>query len=455
MISRVLIANRGEIALRILRACKALQLETVAIYTPADKNAIHVRLSDQAICIGANPAQHSYNNIDAILSCAEATAADAIHPGYGFLSENADFAAAVQQQGLTFIGPSPEIIRCMGNKITAIAAMRKLNIPTIPGSNGPIPDDSAKQQAMAAKIGYPLLIKAASGGGGRGMRIVNSAEELQQTITAIKQEAKNLFLDDSIYMEKYLTHPRHIEVQILADQNGHVLQLGSRDCSVQRRRQKIIEEAPASNLDQVALAALQQQCIQVCQKLGYVSAGTIEFLYQDQQFYFIEMNTRIQVEHPVTELITHTDIIQAQLQLHNNISLNCSQAQIKSQGFAIECRVNAENPETQQPSPGTITVLNWPGGPGVRVDSGIYPGYTVPHHYDSLIGKIICHADTRAAAIMKMRQALQETVILGIDTNIELLKKIFTHHGFTHANPDINFLEQQQLTTAAIAATTA
>lgn len=441
MIKKVLIANRGEIALRIMRACKAMGLQTVAVYSKCDSNLLHVRLCDQSICIGPSNPTESYLNIPAILSAAEITQADAIHPGYGFLAENPDFAHQATKSGFKFIGPSAKIIQQMGNKINAIQTMRQFKIPTIPGSITAIkPTSEAKK--IARKTGYPVLIKAANGGGGRGMHVVHQEEDLLATITKTQQEAKNIFLNEEIYLEKFLTKPRHIEVQIIADQFGNVVCLGDRDCSVQRRQQKIIEEAPAMNINNIERQKIYDLCKEACQKLGYQGVGTIEFLYEDERFYFIEMNTRIQVEHPVTEMITGIDIIQEQLRIANGQALSIKQDDIKIQGHAIECRINAEDPNTMQPSPGIIEVFHPPGGFGIRIDTHLYSGYNVPHQYDSLIAKIITHGKNRHQACQAMLQALNETVIDGIKTNLPLQKKILANKAFTNGTVNIHFLER-------------
>ncbi len=438
MIRKVLIANRGEIALRILRSCKLNNIKTVAVYAKCDANLLHVRLADEAVCIGDNQPNQSYMNISAILSAAELTGADAIHPGYGFLAENADFAHQVIRSGLTFIGPSPEIIKTMGDKISAINTMKGLGIPCVPGSNGPIPSEPSKQYALAKQIGYPVLIKASGGGGGRGMAVVHAEAQLLQAIADVQNEVVH-FPNSDIYIEKYLKSPRHVEVQVLVDHLGKVYCLGDRDCTIQRRRQKIIEEAPAFDIPTDTRKELHALCVHACEAIGYLSAGTLEFLYEDGRFYFIEMNTRIQVEHPVTEMISGIDIISAQLSIHSNQALDFQPNQIQLQGVAIECRINAEHPVSFVPSPGTIAVYHPPSGPNIRVDSHLYHQYTMPHYYDSLIAKIIAHDKTRDAAIKRLQAALDECIILGIDTNITYLKKILASDVYHDRSYSIHF----------------
>lgn len=440
MIRKLLIANRGEIALRIMRAAKALNMQTVAVHSKADSDLLHVRLCDESICIGpANP-QESYLNIPAILSAAEVTGADAIHPGYGFLSENAAFAEQATQSGFIFVGPTASTIRTMGDKITAIESMNNLGVPTVPGSNGPLSNNPDEQKKVAQLIGYPVLIKASAGGGGKGMRVVHNEYKLHESILEAKKEAKNAFMNDEVYAEKFLTRPRHIEVQVLADQYGHVVCLGDRDCSIQRRQQKIIEEAQAFGLTQQQRSELYKICIHACEKMNYEGAGTLEFLFQDGRFYFIEMNTRIQVEHPVTEMVTGIDIIKEQLRAQSGEAFNFTQEDIHFRGHAIECRINAEDPISMLPSPGTVRIFHPPQGFGIRVDSHLYTSYKIPHHYDSLIAKIIAFGDTRASAIQSMRQALAETVIDGVKTNISLHKKILNDQAFIDGNTTIHFL---------------
>ncbi len=417
MLDKVVIANRGEIALRILRACRELGIRTVAVHSTVDRDLKHVRLADETVCIGPPPAADSYLNMPAIISAAEVTDAVAIHPGYGFLSENADFAERVEQSGFIFIGPKPETIRLMGDKVSAIRAMQEAGVPCVPGSDGPLGDDADETLRIAHQIGYPIIIKAAGGGGGRGMRVVHSEAALLTTLDLTRSEAGAAFGNPTVYMEKYLEQPRHIEIQVLADTHGHAIHLGERDCSMQRRHQKVIEEAPAPGMTAEQRRRIGQVCVDACRRIGYRGAGTFEFLYQDGEFYFIEMNTRVQVEHPVTELITGVDIVKAQLHIAAGLPLGYRQEQIRITGHALECRLNAEDPETFIPSPGTVSQYHPPGGPGIRVDSHLYNGYRVPPNYDSMIGKLIAHGETREAAIARMRGALAELVIEGIKTN--------------------------------------
>ncbi len=440
MIEKIVIANRGEIALRILRACKELGIKTVAVHSKADRDLMHVRLSDESVCIGGNTPQESYLNIPSIISAAEITNADAIHPGYGFLSENAQFAEAVEKSGYIFIGPDANSIRLMGDKIQAIQFMKKMGVPVIPGSGKAILADEQALRSLIDAIGYPVLLKAAAGGGGRGMRVVYDHAELSQALQITQQEAKNSFGDDRIYVEKYLSHPRHIEFQIISD-GKNAVHLGDRDCSVQRRHQKVVEEAPACYILEKIKQAVAQKCIATCLAMNYRGVGTFEFLYQDEQFYFIEMNTRIQVEHPVTEMITGIDIIQEQIRIARGEPLRLKQEDISFHGHAIECRINAEDPKTFLPSPGKVNFFHAPGGPGVRVDSHLYAGYTVPPFYDSLLAKIIVVANTRHEAIHKMQNALDELVIEGIRTNISLHRdKIFKSAGFLEGGIHVHFL---------------
>ncbi len=441
MLDKVVIANRGEIALRILRACKELGIKTVAIYSEADHDQKHVFLSDESVCIGPYPSIDSYLNIPAVISAAEITDAVAIHPGYGFLSENADFAERTEQSGYIFIGPKPETIRLMGDKVSAIAAMKKVNIPCLPGSDGALGDDPIALKEIAQAIGYPIIIKASGGGGGRGMRVVHSEGNLLKSIALTRSEAAAAFGNDMVYMEKFLEHPRHIEIQILADEHGNVIYLGERDCSMQRRHQKVIEEAPAPGLDEQTRKNIGMLCVQACKTLSYRGAGTFEFLYQDGEFYFIEMNTRIQVEHPVTEMITGVDLVKQQLRIANGEPLAYRQEDIKITGHAIECRINAEDPETFLPSPGTINHYHAPGGPGIRVDTHVYQGYTVPPYYDSMIGKLIAHAETRDLVLARLSTALSEVVIDGIKTNIPLQQKLIQDPAFKTGGTDIHYLE--------------
>jgi acetyl-CoA carboxylase biotin carboxylase subunit len=420
MLEKIVIANRGEIALRIQRACQALGIRTVAVHSTVDRNLKHVAMADESVCIGPAAAAHSYLNIPAIISAAEVTDAQAIHPGYGFLAENADFAERVESSGFTFIGPSPDVIRLMGDKVSAIKAMRDSGVPCVPGSGDPLGDEHAVNAKIAKKIGYPVIIKAAGGGGGRGMRVVHTEAALHNGITMTKAEAKAAFNNDSVYLEKYLEMPRHIEVQVLSDAHGNAIHLGERDCSMQRRHQKVIEEAPALGLTQQQRDEIGAVCVEACKRIGYRGAGTFEFLYERGKFYFIEMNTRIQVEHPVTEMVTGIDIVTEMIRIASGEKLRFKQSDIKMSGHAIECRINAEDPDTFTPSPGTISRFHPPGGPGVRLDTHIYDGYKVPPNYDSMIGKLITHAADRFTAISRMRVALSELVVEGVKTNIPL-----------------------------------
>ena len=443
MLEKVVIANRGEIALRILRACKELGIQTVAVHSKADKDLMHVRLADEAVCIGPNSSMESYLNIPRILSAAEVTHATGIHPGYGFLAENADFAEMVESSGFTFIGPTAATIRIMGDKVAAIAAMQKSGVPTVPGSNGPLDDDVERTKRIAKRIGYPVIIKASAGGGGRGMRVVHDEETLITSIMVTKAEAKGAFGNDIVYMEKFLQNPRHVEVQILADGQGGVIHLYDRDCSMQRRHQKVVEEAPAPHMDPVAQAQVLKSCTDACLEIGYRGAGTFEFLYEDGGFYFIEMNTRVQVEHPVTEMITGVDIIKEQLRIASGYPLSVKQEDVSVKGHAFECRINAEDAKTFMPSPGKVTQFHAPGGLGVRVDSHIYSGYTVPPFYDSMIAKVITHAATRKEALKRMEVALDEMIIDGIKTNIPLQKEIVRDALFAEGGVNIHYLEKK------------
>lgn len=443
MIKKILIANRGEIALRILRACREMGIQTVAVYSSADKDLKHVKLADEAVCIGPANAAESYLNIPAIISAAEISEADAIHPGYGFLAENADFAEQVAKSGFIFIGPKPDTIRKMGDKVSAIDAMKKAKVPCVPGSGKPLGYDDHENYAIAEKIGYPVIIKASGGGGGRGMRVVHHKKDLIESIAMTKTEAQAAFGNNMVYMEKFLTKPRHIEIQVLSDAHGHCIHLGERDCSIQRRHQKVIEEAPALGLSPAQRKKIGEQCSSACIDMGYLGAGTFEFLYEDGHFYFIEMNTRVQVEHPVSELITNTDIIKEQISIAEGKKLSLSQEQITFQGHAIECRINAEDPHTFTPSPGTISLYHQPGGPGVRIDSHLYTGYRVPPYYDSMIAKIITYGDDRLSAIKRMKQALQELVIDGIKTNIDLHLRILDDPNYLNGETTIHFLEKK------------
>src|SRR5688572_3428536 len=441
MLEKVLIANRGEIALRILRACKELKIKTVAAHSTADRNLMHVRLADESVCIGPPSSTESYLHIPAIISAMEVTGADAVHPGYGFLSENANFAEQVERSGFIFVGPRPDTIRAMGDKVSAIEVMRKAGVPTVPGSNGPVTSDPDATLAMAKKIGYPIMIKAAAGGGGRGMRVVHDEASLLKSIQVTQSEAGSYFGSDVVYMEKFLDNPRHVEIQVIGDGEGNAICLGDRDCSMQRRHQKVVEEAPAPGIPLEVRADIQRSCIKACQDLKYRGAGTLEFLYQDGKFYFIEMNTRVQVEHPVTERITGIDIVKEQLQIAAGMGLSVKQKDIVFTGHAIECRINAEDPATFMPCPGKISLYHAPGGNGVRVDSHIYSGYTVPPYYDSLIAKLICHGPSRDAAIGRMQNALEEMVVDGIKTNIPLQSDIMRDPGFRKGGMNIHYLE--------------
>ena len=443
MLEKVLIANRGEIALRILRACKELGIKTVAVHSVADKDLMHVRLSDESVCIGAPSPTDSYLNIPSIISAMEVTHSDAVHPGYGFLSENADFAERVEQSGFTFIGPKAETIRVMGDKVSAIRVMKKAGIPCVPGSDGPLSDDPKKLMETAKEIGYPVIIKAAGGGGGRGMRVVRSEAALLKSISLTRAEASSAFGNDVVYMEKFLEHPRHVEIQILADEYRNVIYLAERDCSMQRRHQKVIEEAPAPGLKEKTRKKIGELCVKACKSISYRGAGTFEFLYENEKFYFIEMNTRVQVEHPVTEMITGVDIVNEQLKIASGETLSYKQADIKVRGHAIECRINAEDPETFLPSPGTIQHYHPPGGFGIRVDTHIYQGYKVPPYYDSMIAKLIAHGETREHALSRLSMALSEIVIDGIKTNIPLHQNLVQDSAFAAGGTDIHYLEKK------------
>ncbi|MEH6579775.1 MAG: acetyl-CoA carboxylase biotin carboxylase subunit [Amphritea sp.] len=444
MLEKVVIANRGEIALRILRACKELGIKTVAIHSTADRDLMHVRLADEAVCIGPAPSTQSYLNVPAIIAAAEVTDASGIHPGYGFLAENADFAERTEQSGFAFIGPKAETIRLMGDKVSAIEAMKKAGVPTVPGSDGELPeDDDDKVQAIARRIGYPVIIKAAAGGGGRGMRVVHSEAHLLNAIYVTKAESKAAFGDDTVYMEKFLENPRHVEVQILSDGQGNAIHLYDRDCSMQRRHQKVVEEAPAPHIDPQARAQVLQSCIDACIKINYRGAGTFEFLYEDGGFYFIEMNTRVQVEHPVSEMITGIDIVKEQLLIASGQPLSIKQEDIKINGHSIECRINAEDPKTFMPCPGKVHHFHAPGGIGVRVDSHLYSGYSVPPHYDSLIAKLITHGETREVALRRMEIALDEMLIEGIRSNIPLHQDIIRDTNFAEGGVNIHYLEKK------------
>lgn len=443
VLGKVLIANRGEIALRILRACKELNIPTVAVHSKADQDLLHVKLADESVCIGPAASRDSYLNIPAIISAAEITDATAIHPGYGFLAENADFADCVEQSGFIFIGPKAESIRLMGDKISAKAAMKKVGVPCVPGSDGPVSSDPAENLRLAREIGYPVIVKAAGGGGGRGMRVVHDEEHLISSIATTRQEAGAAFGNDEVYLEKYLSNPRHIEIQVLADQHGNALYLGERDCSLQRRHQKVLEEATAPGITPDQRAMIGERCAKACREIGYRGAGTFEFLFENGEFYFIEMNTRIQVEHPVTELITGVDLVKEQIKIAANIPLQIVQKDIKLRGHAIECRINAEDPHTFMPCPGKVEYYHAPGGPGIRIDSHLYSGYTVPPYYDSLIGKLIAYGETREEAIARMRNALQEVIIEGIKTNIKLHQELLDDPHFISGGVSINYLEKK------------
>ena len=443
MFNKVLIANRGEIALRILRACKDLGISTVAIHSSADKDLMHVRLADESVCVGpANPTE-SYLNVPAIISAMEVTGSVAVHPGYGFLSENAEFAEQVEQSGFTFIGPSAQTIRLMGDKVSAIEVMKEAGVPTVPGSDGPVGQDPERNIELAREIGYPVIIKAAAGGGGRGMRVVYDESELSSTIQLTQTEASNFFGSSVVYLEKFLETPRHIEIQVIGDGFGSAVHLGDRDCSLQRRHQKVIEEAPAPGISSNSRQMITETCIQACKKMNYRGAGTLEFLYQDECFYFIEMNTRVQVEHPVTEMITNFDIVKEQLKIANGNKLSISQEDIQIKGHSFECRINAENSKTFLPSPGDIERFHAPGGPGIRVDSHIYSGYKVPPYYDSLIAKLISYGNSRDEALNRMKNALNEILIDGISTNIPLHQELIDDTNFRTGGVNIHYLEKK------------
>jgi acetyl-CoA carboxylase, biotin carboxylase subunit len=442
MLEKVLIANRGEIALRVLRACKELGIRTVAVHSVVDRELMHVRLADESVCIGPNSPKDSYLNIPAIISAAEVTDTVGIHPCYGFLSENADFAEQCEKSGFTFIGPAPETIRLMGDKVSAIRAMQKAGVPTVPGSNGPITEDTQHTIEIAREIGYPVIIKAAAGGGGRGMQVVNSEAALLNAIHVTQAEAEAAFSNPTVYLEKYLDRPRHVEIQVLADGQGHAIHLGDRDCSLQRRHQKVLEEAPAMGIDKDARQAVLESCVKACIEIGYRGAGTFEFLYQDKAFYFIEMNTRVQVEHPVTEMITGIDIIREQLLIASGRPLSFTQDDITFRGHAVECRINAEDPQKFTPSPGTVQHFHAPGGNGVRVDSHLYSGYVVPPYYDSLVAKVICWGMNRDNAMDRMSNALDEMLVEGIKTNIPLHRRLVQDSGIRRADYNIHYLEK-------------
>ena len=443
MLDKVVIANRGEIALRIMRACHALGIRTVAVHSTVDRNLKHVAMADESVCIGPAPSNRSYLDMPAIIAAAEVTDAQAIHPGYGFLAENADFAERVEQSGFVFIGPKADTIRLMGDKVEAIRAMKDAGVPCVPGSDGPLGEDAAVNIKLAREIGYPVIVKASGGGGGRGMRVVHTEAALANAIVTTKSEAKAAFGNDMVYMEKFLEDPRHVEIQVLADGQGGAIHLGERDCSMQRRHQKVVEEAPAPGISEEQRAEIGKVCVEACLRIGYRGAGTFEFLYEDGRFYFIEMNTRIQVEHPVTEIVTGIDLIREQLMIAAGQPLSIRQEDVVLRGHAIECRINAEDPETFFPSPGLIQHYHAAGGPGVRVDSHVYAGYRVPPDYDSMIGKLIVHGADREQAICRMRVALSEMVIDGIKTNVPLQQRIMRDVGFQQGGQNIHYLEKR------------
>jgi acetyl-CoA carboxylase biotin carboxylase subunit len=443
MIEKIVIANRGEIALRILRACREMGIKTVAVHSEADRELKHVRLADESVCIGPAPSNESYLNIPAIISAAEVTDSVAIHPGYGFLSENADFAERVENSGFIFIGPRPETIRLMGDKVSAIAAMKHAGVPCVPGSDGPLDEDPERTVKLAREIGYPIIVKAAGGGGGRGMRVVHSEATLLNAVSVTRAEAGAAFGNEMVYMERYLENPRHVEFQVLADEHGEAVHLGERDCSMQRRHQKVVEECPAPGITDRQRSEIGERCAEACRQIGYRGAGTFEFLYEDGEFFFIEMNTRVQVEHPVTEMVTGLDIVKEQIHIAAGEPLRIRQEDVHWRGHAIECRINAEDPRNFMPSPGPIERLHFPGGPGVRVDSHIYAGYRVPPYYDSLIGKLVAHGEDRASALARMRTALTEMVIDGIKTNIPLHQDIVRDSAFARGGTNIHYLEKK------------
>jgi acetyl-CoA carboxylase, biotin carboxylase subunit len=443
MLEKVLIANRGEIALRVQRACREVGIKTVAVHSVADANLKHVLLADETVCIGPPRSADSYLNMPAIIAAAEVTDSVAIHPGYGFLSENADFAERVEESGFVFIGPASKTIRLMGDKVSAIRAMREAGVPCVPGSDGPLLDSHEDNSRLARRLGYPVIIKASGGGGGRGMRVVHSEAALSNAISITRGEAQTAFGNDQVYMEKFLERPRHIEFQVLADMHGNAIHLGERDCSMQRRHQKVVEEAPAPEITPELREEIGKRCVDACLRIGYRGAGTFEFLYEDGEFYFIEMNTRIQVEHPVTEVVTGIDIVKVQLAIADGQRLPYKQSDVVLRGHAVECRINAEHPKTFVPSPGTATLWHAPGGPGIRVDSHMYSGYLVPPYYDSLIAKVIAHGENRDSAIARMTTALTEMVVDGIHTNIPLHQEIFQHSAFKTGGTDIHYLEKR------------
>ncbi|MBW6143623.1 acetyl-CoA carboxylase biotin carboxylase subunit [Pseudomonas aeruginosa] len=443
MLEKVLIANRGEIALRILRACKELGIKTVAVHSTADRELMHLSLADESVCIGPAPATQSYLQIPAIIAAAEVTGATAIHPGYGFLSENADFAEQIERSGFTFVGPTAEVIRLMGDKVSAKDAMKRAGVPTVPGSDGPLPEDEETALAIAREVGYPVIIKAAGGGGGRGMRVVYDESELIKSAKLTRTEAGAAFGNPMVYLEKFLTNPRHVEVQVLSDGQGNAIHLGDRDCSLQRRHQKVIEEAPAPGIDEKARQEVFARCVQACIEIGYRGAGTFEFLYENGRFYFIEMNTRVQVEHPVSEMVTGVDIVKEMLRIASGEKLSIRQEDVVIRGHALECRINAEDPKTFMPSPGKVKHFHAPGGNGVRVDSHLYSGYSVPPNYDSLVGKVITYGADRDEALARMRNALDELIVDGIKTNTELHKDLVRDAAFCKGGVNIHYLEKK------------
>jgi acetyl-CoA carboxylase biotin carboxylase subunit len=443
VMEKIVIANRGEIALRILRACHAMGIKTVALHSTVDRNLKHVAMADESVCIGPAPATESYLNVPAIIAATEVTDAVAIHPGYGFLAENADFAERCEQSGFIFIGPKPETIRLMGDKVSAIKAMREAGVPCVPGSDGPLPDEPKECVRIAREVGYPVIIKASAGGGGRGMRVVNTEAHLFNALQLTRQEAAGAFGDDTVYLEKFLENPRHIEIQVIADQHGNAIHLGERDCSTQRRHQKVIEEAPAPGITPEQRAEIGAACVEACKRIGYRGAGTFEFLYDSGKFYFIEMNTRIQVEHPVTERITGVDIVREQILVAAGEPLSHRQEDILIRGHALECRINAEDPENGfRPSPGLITAFHAPGGPGIRIDTHVYAGYRVPPYYDSLIAKLIVRANDRDEALSRAYHALDEFIIEGVRTTIPFLQRVLSHPDFAAGDVDTHFIER-------------
>ncbi|HGP4172934.1 TPA: acetyl-CoA carboxylase biotin carboxylase subunit [Pseudomonas aeruginosa] len=443
MLEKVLIANRGEIALRILRACKELGIKTVAVHSTADRELMHLSLADESVCIGPAPATQSYLQIPAIIAAAEVTGATAIHPGYGFLAENADFAEQIERSGFTFVGPTAEVIRLMGDKVSAKDAMKRAGVPTVPGSDGPLPEDEETALAIAREVGYPVIIKAAGGGGGRGMRVVYDESELIKSAKLTRTEAGAAFGNPMVYLEKFLTNPRHVEVQVLSDGQGNAIHLGDRDCSLQRRHQKVIEEAPAPGIDEKARQEVFARCVQACIEIGYRGAGTFEFLYENGRFYFIEMNTRVQVEHPVSEMVTGVDIVKEMLRIASGEKHSIRQEDVVIRGHALECRINAEDPKTFMPSPGKVKHFHAPGGNGVRVDSHLYSGYSVPPNYDSLVGKVITYGADRDEALARMRNALDELIVDGIKTNTELHKDLVRDAAFCKGGVNIHYLEKK------------